>query len=555
MNGEHYLGFKKAGGEQIWYVAEDEGEKWVALIGWSSGAFQSRHRDQYIGWAEHVQRRRLKYIANNFRFLILGPKGIQNLASRLLSMNLKRLSGDWERYYGHPIFLVETFVQAPYRGTCYLASNWQALGQTRGYGRHAGRYYYHGNKKTIFVFALCRKAVSRLKDAHYRMEKKEEAIMEINWKKDLLKNKESLFTQLRKVPDSRDNRGKRHPLAFILALSVCAMISGAKGFRGIYDWAKKLSRYDLKRLGATRKKIPALSTFREVLSGIKAEEFDHIIYSWLGKTRLEGAAAISFDGKTLCGTRGGQQKAIHLLSALLMDEKVTVAQAHVGEKTNEIPVLQKVLQGMEIKNKIITADAMHTQAETARIIVQDKHSDYVFTVKDNQENLKKKLQSLDYEASPPEARFTTVEKGHGRIDTKTIMVNSTIRIHTAIPFISQTFKLIRTSTDLSGNNPTQDVAYGITSCSPSDASPEKLLRLLRGHWNIENSSHYVRDVTLGEDASRIRTGSAPRIMATFRNLCISLLRILGVTNIARGISHFSWSPKSEVFRILQLGVS
>jgi hypothetical protein len=401
MNEQHYLGFKGAAGEQVWYIAEDENERWIALIGWSSCAFKSAHRDKLIGWQSHIQMKRLKYIANNFRFLILQPYRIKNLASRILSLNIKRLSMDWEKYYDHPILMVETFVQDPYRGTCYLASNWQELGRTRGYGRHSGRYYYHGNKKKVFVYSLRRKAAERLRDPLYKIEKMEEEIMIINWKKLMFKNKDSLLSLLKKIPDARDNRGKRHPLAMILAISVCAMLSGARGYQGIYDFAKKLSHTDLKRLGAWSKTVPVYSTFREVLMKLNAQEFDKLIYGWLAKISLEKAEVISLDGKTLRGSHDGKSKAIHLLSALLMDEKITISQANVGKKTNEIPVLKETLQNLDIENKIITADAMHTQSETARVIVKEKKANYIFTVKDNQKKLKNKLKSLDYEAFPP----------------------------------------------------------------------------------------------------------------------------------------------------------
>jgi hypothetical protein len=155
--------------------------------------------------------------------------------------------------------------------------------------------------------------------------------------------------------------------------------------------------------------------------------------------------------------------------------------------------------------------------------------------------------------SPPESRFTKTEKGHGRIEKRTIIVNSTRHIDTSIPYIAQTFCVIRETFEVSKAKYSKDVAYGITSLEKENASPEKLFYLVRGHWAIENSSHYVRDVTMGEDASRIRKGAGPRIMATLRNLIISLLHILDISNIARAMSHFSWSKKAEAFKILGLG--
>lgn len=398
MNAHHYLGFKSSGGEQVWYVGES-GEEWIGLLGWCTGSFKSRHRDEWIGWGEEVSFSRLKYIANNFRFLILPDWRVKNLASRLLSLNVKRLSIDWEKFYGHEIYAVETFVDERFWGTSYKAANWRALGKTRGYGRHNGKYYYHGQKKTIWVYELDQ-GLSKLREGAIRFGEEEES-MNLNVKKYVLKNKESLFFALQKVVDVRDMRGKQHPLVTILAIAVCAMLSGAKSFRGIAGYAALLCRYDLKRLGSWNKKSPSLTTFRRVLKGISAEQFDQVIYEWLQKISLSEATAIAFDGKTLRRSRAGEKKAVHLLSGLLQHEKITIAQKEVGEKSNEIPVLQEVLKNLEVKGKIITADAMHTQVETARAIVRDHEADYIFVVKDNQEKLNRQLQSLDTEAFPP----------------------------------------------------------------------------------------------------------------------------------------------------------
>jgi hypothetical protein len=146
---------------------------------------------------------------------------------------------------------------------------------------------------------------------------------------------------------------------------------------------------------------PALTTFKRVLKGLDAEQFDAVIYEWLSNFSFSESEAIAFDGKTLRGSKDGEEKAIHLLSGVLHHEKITISQKNVGDKTNEIPVLQDMLKGLSLKGKVITADAMHTQAETARLIVKDKEANYVFTVKDNQRKLYEQLKGLDSEAFPP----------------------------------------------------------------------------------------------------------------------------------------------------------
>ena len=134
------LGSRSWSGSPLRYVAE-QGGRWLALRGWGAAAFKGGPRDAWIGWGKSQQWRRLRYIANNMRFLILPGERRPNLASQILGANLRRLSGDWQAVFGHPIVLAETFVDPDFQGTCYRAAGWQKLGKTQGYGRNGGRYY------------------------------------------------------------------------------------------------------------------------------------------------------------------------------------------------------------------------------------------------------------------------------------------------------------------------------------------------------------------------------------------------------------------------------
>jgi len=162
MRKHHYLGLQHIVGESLWYVATSN-EEWVALIGWGAAALKCGVRDRWIGWERELQWRRLHLVANNARFLILPGWNQPNVASRLLALNLKRLSQDWEVCHGHPILLAETFVDgARFRGTCYRAAGWQILGQTRGFGKRNQRYWYHGQPKLVLVRPLSVDAPARL---------------------------------------------------------------------------------------------------------------------------------------------------------------------------------------------------------------------------------------------------------------------------------------------------------------------------------------------------------------------------------------------------------
>ncbi len=153
MDQHHPLGFKQFAGRGLRYVAIWQGE-WLALLGWQTGVFQCRPREQWLGWHKAVQFQRLHLIANNTRFVMLPEgTGVKNLASRLLGLNLRRLSADWQAHWGHPLELAETFVEPQkYRGTVYLASNWIKLGLSKGYARSNGKYTdKHGQRKVMLV--------------------------------------------------------------------------------------------------------------------------------------------------------------------------------------------------------------------------------------------------------------------------------------------------------------------------------------------------------------------------------------------------------------------
>jgi len=163
LDAHHYLGFRPIIGESIWYVAT-AGDPWVALLGWGAAALKCTARDHWIGWTPALKLRRLHLIANNARFLILPAWHYPNFASRILSLNLKRLSQDWERYYGHPILLAETFVDAArFPGTCYRAAGWQALGTTRGFAKRGTRYVAQGQPKIFLIRPLHPEALPALR--------------------------------------------------------------------------------------------------------------------------------------------------------------------------------------------------------------------------------------------------------------------------------------------------------------------------------------------------------------------------------------------------------
>ena len=370
MSREHYLGFKSLVGESIRYIAQLQNH-WVALLGWSSAALKCQPRDAWIGWPHAIQWQRLHLIANNSRFLILSK--IPNLASKALSLNVKRLNRDWLRIHGHPIVLVETFVDiSRFAGTCYKAANWTYVGKTQGFGKSARRYYHHGQPKAVFIRALRQATLHWLTDPL----PDPKLLRKVGPMKFTAKQLEGLIETLRSLPDPRHKRGKRHRIISILAISICAVLCGTRSYVAIAQWAQHRTQKQLKRLWCryNRKKDryepPSEPTIRRVLQSIDAEAVDQAIYGWLNS--LFSGSAVAFDGKVLKGTRNEDGSQVHLLSAVIHQKGVTIAQKQIASKTNEIPTARPLLAPLDLTGKVVTGDAMHTQTDLARFLVEEK---------------------------------------------------------------------------------------------------------------------------------------------------------------------------------------
>jgi hypothetical protein len=404
MRAHHYLGFDRTAGRALRQVAEIDGQ-WLALLGWQAAALMCAPRDAWINWPRPIQFQRLHLIANNCRFLLLPGVRVAHLASRVLGLSLRRLSDDWQRAHGHPVLLAETFVDPErFAGTCYRAANWRLLGRTRGYARHAGRYRHHGQPKMVWVYPLHQHARQRLRgvDPHP------------DWSQTMHKVKlsthemEQLQAHLRALPEPRGGRRQLHRLPCVLTITLAAMLGGARGYLAISEFAARLTQAQRKRLRCyyshrrQRFEAPSEATIRRVLSQVDAEAVEQAFAAWLDEsTPREEALAV--DGKTLKGARRPDRRARHLLSALGTEHGTPVAQQEVSGRSNEIPALRHLLAEVELTGKVVTADAMHTQAATARFLVADKGGDYLFTVKTNPPTLHEDCQALDESAFSPGA--------------------------------------------------------------------------------------------------------------------------------------------------------
>ncbi|MEW6274525.1 MAG: Druantia anti-phage system protein DruA [Bacillota bacterium] len=298
MATHHYLGLKHLVGESIRYVALLNGQ-WVALLGWTSAAYKSGPRDRWIGWDEDTRHKRLKFLANNSRFLILPEVRVKNLASQILAANLRRLPGDWVKVYGHPVWLTETFIDhTRFAGTCYRAAGFLPLGQTRGFRRNAGYYYAHGNAKTILVRPL-HQDVRQWLTAPFLSPA---LLMGKNPLVDLNRlSVEELLRHLEVVAVPRMSRGIRHRSAAVLTVIVCAVLSGAESYMDLGRWAAGLPQSTLRRLGTQRSPKqrrfvpPNEATLRRVLQAVDMASLCQAVTGWLASQGLNSVAPVAIE--------------------------------------------------------------------------------------------------------------------------------------------------------------------------------------------------------------------------------------------------------------------
>lgn len=352
---------------------------------------------------------------------------------------------------------------------------------------------------------------------------------------------ESLLEYMGDVPDPRRRCGIRHRLAVVLAFAVAAVMAQADSVTAIAEWAGDLPGEVLQALGARRDRRgrlvpPSLPTFRRVLRNLDGQALAAAFGAWLTAQVLAGLDApplvIALDGKTVRGARAKDGKAPHLLAAMITGARVVIAQKDINAKTNEITQVRPLLDDLDIAGALVTADALHVQKDTARYLVQDKQADYLFTaVKDNQPSLFAALDALDWENTP--VTHVMRDKGHGRDETRTIQV---LPVRDGLfPHAAQAFLIERYVREPgTGEFRSAVAALGITSRTPArGGTPEALARAARGHWEIE-ALHHIRDVTMKEDAQRLRAGVSPQVTASLRNTAIAALRLAGFTSAAAG---------------------
>jgi len=388
---------------------------------------------------------------------------------------------------------------------------------------------------------------------------------------DPIEAESALVKRLSQVPDQRAARGQRHPLATILTLAACAvLVVGSDSISAIWQWAARSSQAKLARLGARRDPLtgcyllPSQRTFRRVLATVDATAWDAATCGYLTEV-IHGTApvptvrhtpgprereerrtsqravthpvpagllpAAAVDGKEARGARTGEGR-VHLVGAVTHDRRVVLGQCQVPAKRGEGPAARELLRTLDIAGMVITADALHATKTCARLITEELHGHYVLILKGNQRLARNAAAAV---LTGPDLEWATTsasqdDRGHGRCER--------CQVRTApcgpqlFPGAAQVFRLRRDSGPLSGPWEHKEIVFGVTSLPPHLAGPAQLAHYQRAHWGAIEALHHIRDTTFGEDASRVRTGTAPRALATLRNLAIGTFRLAGRANIA-----------------------
>jgi len=373
------------------------------------------------------------------------------------------------------------------------------------------------------------------------------------------------------IRDPRDWRGIRHSLPCLLTLCTAAVLCGNTAIEDVTAWVHAAPQEMLAAAGARRDALgarvaPHPDTVVRVLSALGAQGVAHHAGAYLARRAHPGPVAfpvagpgwlpaVAADGKAVRGAAGPDGLIPYLLAAAAHGTGSVLAERLIGPKTNEVPEFAPLLRELNgyypLAGHVITADAGHTVRAHATFICQELLAHYVFTVKQNTPALWAELDALDWKSVP--VQHATEEKGHGRRERRTIQVmDAPAHIAKRFPHARQVALIERYVTRIvrvrKGKRWVKKAiksavaVFIITSLDAREAAPGHLAGYVRGHWTIENKVHWVRDVTFREDASRVRTGSRPRIMATLRNLAIGLIRQAGYTKIAATIRKIKHDP-------------
>jgi predicted transposase YbfD/YdcC len=343
---------------------------------------------------------------------------------------------------------------------------------------------------------------------------------------------EAIEKHFSKVTDPRLERTKEHKLTDIMAIAICAVICGAEGWTDIENFGKSKFSW-LKTFLELPNGIPSHDTFGRVFSMLDAQQFQLAFWEWVCAVNdIVQGQVINIDGKCLRGSDDQKlgKRAIYMVSAWATENELVLGQRKVDEKSNEITAIPELLKMLAISGCIVTIDAMGTQTSIAKTII-DRQADYVLSVKENQGHLFEDISVLfavDQASNFKYATlddYKTVNKGHGRIEIRECWSTSNPEYLNLIRGVQnwaglRSIAMVICTRIIEGKE-TREVRFYISSLA---SNAERILRVVRKHWSIENKLHWVLDVALNEDHSRVRKDQAPENLAVLRHIALNLLK-------------------------------
>lgn len=348
---------------------------------------------------------------------------------------------------------------------------------------------------------------------------------------------QSLADVLARVPDPRSRHGRRYELPFLLTCLVAAMLCNCNSLEAVGDWCHEQRTLLRRVFGPQRHLTPTGSLYRWLLPRLSAAHLEWALAGWVQATRPRpDAEAVAIDGKVVRGATEGNDPAPHLLAAITHQTHETLAEVPVADKAGEIPVAQALMGWLVLHDRVVTADALHCQTDSAQTIL-DAGGHYLLCLKGNWpvQHAAVVTYFADPDADTQDA--STYERQKGRREERRLRSTTALNAYLqGFPQLAQVVEITRTVQDARGTH--VDVDYFVTS---STADPPTLLVLIRGHWGIERQ-HWIRDVVFGEDRSRVRTGSAPQFLAALRNAILTLLSRLHLTAISAARRTFASRP-------------
>lgn len=363
----------------------------------------------------------------------------------------------------------------------------------------------------------------------------------------------SLYDHFMAMKDPRKDRGKRYNLETLLVLIFLAKMSGADSPSAIAEWNKERQAEVIKWLHLSYERMPHHNTYRRVFADvIDEEQFEQEVRKYRIEQQGEDEIHILlFDGKRERGTIiPGESQGEAFLAVYAPEQQAVMVQERIESEENEIPAAQRALEQIDLAGKLVMGDAMHTHRALSAQIIRRK-GDYLWTVKENQPNTYHAIEDLFTHPDPilGASDFQTahqVNKGHGRIEQRTLTTSNLLNAYLDWPGIGQVFRLERRFTFLRKGQTVrfeQMVHFGITSLSRKSGDANHLLKMKRSYWLIENGLHYRRDVTFREDYTRMSHPHATRNLATTHNTILALFAQLGLRNAARARRYFDAHPE------------